>query len=136
MTADELRTALRCGRPRCPCRRPRGPVHCPAHGCPQGAVLRALRGRDLWPPGRTAAPGPRTMAARALALAAWAPGWRPGVWERFVVADAARAADDVVASVRRETCEGDPDVWDDLAQAAHLERLAEGLWWEAWGESA
>lgn len=69
--ATAIREALRCGRTGCACMRPRGPVHCPAHsdehpslavdvrgsrlllhcraGCPQGAVLAALRARGLWP---------------------------------------------------------------------------------------
>lgn len=68
---DVLRAGLRCERPRCPCQRARGPVHCPAHrdvrpslgvaerggrmlvrchaGCSQAAVLDALRARGLWP---------------------------------------------------------------------------------------
>jgi hypothetical protein len=71
LDAEGIRAALRCGRPGCPCRRPRGPVHCPAHaddrpslavderdgrvlvrchaGCPQDRVLEELRRRGLWP---------------------------------------------------------------------------------------
>ncbi len=74
MSAADLRDALRCGRPRCACRRGRT-VHCPAHpdrtpsfvvdeiggrllvhchgGCDQRAVIAALHARQLWP-----APGP------------------------------------------------------------------------------
>jgi hypothetical protein len=74
--AEAIRVALRCARPGCPCARPRGPVHCPAHGdehpslrvierggrvlvwcgagCPQDRVLGELRRRGLWPePGLT-----------------------------------------------------------------------------------
>lgn len=71
MNARELAVALACGRPGCPCRR--GKVtHCPRHqderpslsvddaadglvlihchaGCPQEAVIEALRARGLWP---------------------------------------------------------------------------------------
>ena len=71
--AGNLRAALRCGRPRCPCQKPgpEGLTHCPAHaddtpslsveerggkilvhchaGCSQDAVLAALRTRGLWP---------------------------------------------------------------------------------------
>lgn len=71
MTADEIKRALRCGRPGCACARERGNVHCAAHddktpslsvterdgrvlvrchrGCTQEAVIAALRARDLWP---------------------------------------------------------------------------------------
>ena len=74
---DEIRSALRCGQPRCACQRPRGQVHCPAHddarpslsiterdgrtllhcfaGCTQEAVIETLRGRGLWT-GRPPAP--------------------------------------------------------------------------------
>ena len=70
MTADALRDALRCDRPRCTCRRGRM-THCPAHsdsspsfavdqagerllvhchgGCEQRAVIAALQARQLWP---------------------------------------------------------------------------------------
>lgn len=72
---EEIRKALRCGRLGCPCRSPRGNLHCPAHddehpslsidvrngrlvwrchaGCSQAAVAHALRGLGLLPePGR------------------------------------------------------------------------------------
>ncbi len=71
MTAERLREALACSRPRCACQRARsGATHCPAHadgtpslnvaeragrllvicraGCGQDAVLAALRARGLW----------------------------------------------------------------------------------------
>jgi len=70
LNARALRAALRCGRAGCPCTRPRGPVHCPAHddehpslavterngcvlvkchaGCRQKDVIAALRERGLW----------------------------------------------------------------------------------------
>ncbi|MER3481310.1 MAG: hypothetical protein C4327_12775, partial [Meiothermus sp.] len=63
--AATIRAALQCGDPRCPCHRPNGPLHCPAHddrhpslslterngrlllhchaGCTQQAVIAALR---------------------------------------------------------------------------------------------
>ena len=77
--AGNLRAALRCGRPRCPCQKPgpEGMTHCPAHaddapslsvsvrdgrvlirchaGCPQDTVVEVLRRRELWPAGRTPA---------------------------------------------------------------------------------
>jgi hypothetical protein len=78
MHADAVRAALRCDRPGCPCYRPRGQVHCPAHndahpslsvdvaedgrvlvhchaGCSQEDVVEALRARGLWT-GRPPAP--------------------------------------------------------------------------------
>jgi hypothetical protein len=71
LDAEGICAALRCGRPGCPCTRPGGLVHCPAHddgtpslsvvgrdgrvlvrchaGCSQAAVIDALRSRGLWP---------------------------------------------------------------------------------------
>ena len=74
MTVSDIREALRCGRSGCACHRQRGNTHCPvlthadsnpsltlndanegkilAHckgGCPQDAVIDALKGRRLWP---------------------------------------------------------------------------------------
>lgn len=70
LTGD-IRAALSCGRSGCPCSRPSGPTHCPAHddenpslsvrddngrvlvhchtSCSQEAVIGALRERGLWP---------------------------------------------------------------------------------------
>ncbi len=82
-TPDALRAALQCARPRCPCRRPGGTVHCPSHDdqrpslrvterdntllmhcfarCAQEAVIDALRARGLWP-ARDAQPGAPSSA--------------------------------------------------------------------------
>lgn len=79
-SVDDIRAALQCGRPNCPCARPRGRLHCPAHddqhpdlsvdeqegrvlvfcfaGCKQEAVIEALRGRGLWS-GNLPAPRPK-----------------------------------------------------------------------------
>ena len=70
-TIHTIREALRCGRSGCPCKGARANVHCPAHadagpslsvaekdgkvlvrchsGCPQDAVIEALKERGLWP---------------------------------------------------------------------------------------
>jgi DNA-binding HxlR family transcriptional regulator len=70
-TADSIRRELQCPNPRCPCHRPNGLVHCPAHddrnpslsvterdgrilvhchaGCPSERVIDALKQRGLWP---------------------------------------------------------------------------------------
>jgi DNA-binding transcriptional ArsR family regulator len=70
-TADSIRRELQCLNPRCPCHRPNGLAHCPAHddrnpslsvterdgrilvhchaGCPSERVIDALRQRGLWP---------------------------------------------------------------------------------------
>jgi hypothetical protein len=67
---DVLRGGLRCGEAGCSCQRPRGQLHCPAHGdkspslsvrekngrvlvhcfggCSQGDVIEALKARGLW----------------------------------------------------------------------------------------
>src|SRR5712692_9200313 len=68
--AEAIRQALQCARPSCRCHAARGRLHCPAHsdehpdfsvkekdgvvlvhcfgGCPQDAVIEALRARGLW----------------------------------------------------------------------------------------
>jgi hypothetical protein len=87
MDRDAVRAALRCDRPGCPCHRPRGQVHCPAHdderpsfvvheaedgcvllvhchaGCSQAAVIEALRERGLWG-GRPSAPALSRLVRR------------------------------------------------------------------------
>lgn len=83
MKTEEIRRALACGKPGCPCGRPRGNTHCPAHddpkpslsvndadgkvlikcfgGCTNAAVIDALRERELWPQSRRT--GTRKKAA-------------------------------------------------------------------------
>jgi hypothetical protein len=70
VSAETIRKALQCQRPRCPCQSERGNVHCPAHedadpsfnvverggkvlvvcfgGCDQDSVVLALKERGLW----------------------------------------------------------------------------------------
>jgi len=70
MDIETIRAALRCGQPGCTCHKPTSHVHCPAHedhrpslsvsekhgkvlvkchaGCDQGAVIEALKARNLW----------------------------------------------------------------------------------------
>ncbi|GAB4327244.1 MAG: hypothetical protein Kow0010_10740 [Dehalococcoidia bacterium] len=87
MSEAALREGLACGRPACPCARPGANTHCPAHddltpsmsvtardgtllvhchaGCPQDAVVEALRARALWPAqGGGANPGARAWRRR------------------------------------------------------------------------
>lgn len=83
MKAENIRNALSCGKPVCPCGRPRGNTHCPAHddpkpslnvndadgktlvhcfgGCTNATVIAALRERELWPQSRRT--GTRKKAA-------------------------------------------------------------------------
>lgn len=79
-TYDEIRAGLRCGNSGCPCAKPNGLLHCPAHddhkpglslslkngkiiwhcfpGCSQEAVTNALIVRGLWDPPAASRPAP------------------------------------------------------------------------------
>lgn len=161
MTAEGIRVALRCGAPRCPCARARGPWHCPAHddrrpsftvtarsgtvlvhchsGCTQGDVITALRRRGLW--ATAAAPTPRPPRSlleevrdEVLARERAAEARRAPYVALWAAADEYRQAmREVVAARAIATAPGPdaPGVWNALALAAAAETQAEAALAEA-----
>lgn len=144
---DALRTALNCGRTHCVCTRG-SMLHCPAHadrtpslsvravgpcmlvhcfgGCPERAIVDALRARGLWASGQGQQPQLRSIHAEALALVLHQPWSRPEVLALYQAGDAIRHRYRLAQRLRRAaTLAGDCRAsWTALARAATFERAA------------
>lgn len=160
-TAEDIRVALRCGAPRCPCTRARGPWHCPAHddrrpsfavterdgrvlvncraGCSQADVIAALRARGLWAGSATPKPrAPRSLRdevrSEVLARERAAEARRAPYRAMWAAADEYRQTMRAVTAARAIATTAGPDgpeVWDVLALAAAAETRAEAALAEA-----
>jgi len=99
-------------------------LHCWA-GCRQAAVICALTERGLWEterPSRSVAPErPREPWAIARELAQREPWTRPGVLQRYAVADALKMLDRIRADIRDDS----DQAWAVLAECARLESALE-----------
>ena len=149
LTAVRIRAALACGRFGCSCTRPSGNTHCPAHndrepsfsvnvkagvllvhclaGCPQEAVIDALRERGLWPQmraGLTGRAAPTTSTAGS--PAAMAPK-RQSEITRYEIRDA--SGEMVAIHVRRDFADGSKSfAWESADGSSGLNgRRAETL---------
>lgn len=156
MSADDLRAALRCGRPGCDCQRGPRRTHCPAHpdvrpsldiderggrtlvicrsGCTQRVVLTALRARGLWatnaPATQQSGRTPREEAHGTALRDAQAQRWaRPGVLDLYTASDFIRSRLRLADRHRdAATRAGEsPESWGALEAAAGFERQALAL---------
>jgi hypothetical protein len=142
-TAEDIRAALRCGDPRCPCARPRGPWHCASHdgrrpsftvtthadrvlvhchtGCGQPAVIAALRARGLCG-GRAAKPRAPRSALESAVRELLDQRWNDvNVLMNYQLADQIRAGHRHVQAVRRAAVTDDEATWERLAQVGRVE---------------
>jgi hypothetical protein len=134
----KIRLALACGRLGCPCHRQRAKkTHCPAHddrrpslgidlvgdrilvhcwaGCPQDAVIRALRERGLWPPESGSS---RPWRERQTGARPAPPRTGPEAQRLYDIADGLRLVDEIRRMVQQES----GDAWDTLERLASIER--------------